>query len=140
MDRIAARIAPYTLTVLRVVVGLTMLLHGLPKLGGFGGFTGFVGQLGFPAPQLFAALVVVAELGGALLLVGLATRWAALLIALEMVVTTLRVKLPHAGFIAPPNAGAGAELDLLIFAGALVLVGLGPGALALDRVLRPRIA
>lgn len=134
MKRFATSLAPYTLALLRVIVGLTMLLHGWPKIGGFAGFTGFVARLGFPIPVVFGAIVVIVEvLGGALLIVGLAPRWAALFIAIEMVVTTVLVKLPNAGYIAPPNAGAGAELDVLIFAAALAIWGLGPGALAVDR-------
>jgi putative oxidoreductase len=133
--RYADTLAPYALTFLRVLASVTFLLHGLPKLQGFAGFTGFVGSLGFPAPMVIAALVTALEvLGGLLLLAGLGTRWVALLLALEMIVTTLLVKLPNFGFIAPPGApNAGAELDLLLLAAALVLLALGPGQLAIDR-------
>ena len=76
--------------------------------------------------------------GVILLILGLATRWVSLLFAIQMLVTTLLVKLPNAGFIAPQDQpGAGAELDLLLLAAALVLLAFGPGQLSVERnVLR----
>jgi uncharacterized membrane protein YphA (DoxX/SURF4 family) len=60
-----------------------------------------------------------------------------MLFVIEMIVTTLLVKLPNAGFIAPQGGGSGAELDLLLLAGALVLLTQGPGPLSIERnVLR----
>ncbi|MBC8078453.1 MAG: DoxX family protein [Chloroflexales bacterium] len=136
ISRIAATLAPYSITVLRVLLGLTFVLHGLPKFSNLAGFSGFVGSLGMPAP--LAVLIPVLEVGGGLLLIaGLATRWVSLLFVLLMLATTLLVKL-SVGFIAPGNApGTGAELDLLLAAGAFVLFCYGAGKLALDDVVRP---
>jgi putative oxidoreductase len=39
------------------------------------------------------------------------------------------------GFIAPPEAGAGAELDLALIAGFLTILFVGPGRISLDYVL-----
>jgi len=50
--------APYAVSILRVLVGLTFLLHGFPRLGKTGGFAGFLTSLGVPAPDLFAVLVI----------------------------------------------------------------------------------
>jgi putative oxidoreductase len=139
LARYTSAFAPYALTILRVLVGITFLLHGLPKLSGLGGFTGFVGSLGIPLAGFVAILIVALEVGGGLLLIlGLATRWVSLLFALEMLITTLLVKLPNAGFIAPQDQpGAGAELDLLLLAAALVLLAFGPGQISVERnVLR----
>ena len=73
LRRYTNALAPYAVTVMRILVGLTFLLTGLPKLQNFAGFTGFVGSLGFPAPVVFAAIVVALEvIGGLLLIVGLA--------------------------------------------------------------------
>jgi uncharacterized membrane protein YphA (DoxX/SURF4 family) len=97
LARYTTAFAPYALTILRALVGITFLLHGLPKLSGLEGFTGFVGSLGIPLPGFVAILIVALEVGGGLLLIlGLATRWVSLLFALEMLVTTLLVKLPNA--------------------------------------------
>jgi putative oxidoreductase len=135
LRRYSAALAPYTLTVLRVLVGLTFLLMGLPKVQGFAGFTGFVARLGFPVPVAFAAIVVALEvIGGLLLIVGLGVRWVSILFVIEMTVTTLLVKLPQLGFIAPANKpGVGAELDLLLFGSALVLLAHGAGQLSIER-------
>jgi putative oxidoreductase len=134
LRRYTDALAPYTHTFLRVLVGITFLLHGLPKLQGLAGFTGFLTSLGVPAPGLFAFLVMALEVGGGLLLIlGLATRWVSLLFVIEMLVTTLLVKLPNAGFIAPQGGGSGAELDLLLLAAALILLTQGSGPLSIER-------
>jgi uncharacterized membrane protein YphA (DoxX/SURF4 family) len=135
LKRYTDALAPYAVTVLRLLVGLTFLLTGLPKTQNFTGFTGFVASLGFPMPGVFAAIVVTLEvLGGLLLILGLGTRWVSLLFAIEMLVTTLLVKLPNLGFIAPQGKpGVGAELDLLLLAGALILLTHGSGMLSIER-------
>ena len=134
LRRYTDALAPYAHTFLRVLVGITFLLHGLPKLQGMAGFAGFLTSLGVPAPGLFAFLVTALEVGGGLLLIlGLATRWVSLLFVIEMLVTTLLVKLPNAGFIAPQDGGSGAELDLLLLAAALILLTQGSGPLSIER-------
>ena len=134
LRRYTDALAPYAETILRIMVGLTYLLHGLPRLANIGGFAGFLTSLGVPAPGLFAVLVTALEVGGGLLLIlGLGTRWVSLLFVIEMIVTTLLVKLPNAGFIAPQGGGAGAELDLLLLAAALILLTQGSGPLSIER-------
>ena len=134
VSRYAAAVAPYTLTILRIIVGLTFLLTGLPKWSNLAGFSGFVGSLGVPMAGAVGPLIATLEVvGGLLLIVGLGTRWVSILFALEMLVTTLLVKMPNVGFIAPQGKGAGAELDLLLLAGALVLFGYGSGMLSIER-------
>jgi putative oxidoreductase len=134
LRRYTDALAPYAVTILRVLVGVTFLLHGFPKIANIGGFAGFLTSLGVPAPGLFAFLVVALEVGGGLLLIlGLATRWVSLLFVIQMLVTTLLVKLPSAGFIAPQGGGAGAELDLLLLAAALILLTQGSGPLSIER-------
>jgi putative oxidoreductase len=134
LKRYTDALAPYTVTILRILVGVIFLLHGLPKLQGMAGFAGFLTSLGVPAPGVFAFLVTALEVGGGLLLIlGLATRWVSLLFAIQMLVTTLLVKLPNAGFIAPQGGGSGAELDLLLLAAALILLTQGSGPLSIER-------
>jgi putative oxidoreductase len=87
------RLEDYAPTILRVMAGITFLLHGWPKLGNPAGFIGFVGSLGFPLPALFGWLVILLEIaGGLLLIIGLAVRPVSLLLAIEMVFTTVLVK------------------------------------------------
>src|SRR6266487_2564141 len=132
LKRYTAAFAPYTLTILRVLVGFTFLMHGLPKIPGLGAFTAYLPTIGVPLPSFFAVIVAALEVGGVLLIAGFATRWVCIFYVIEMTVTILRVKLPNVGFIAPTNLGAGAELDLLLLACALVLLAHGSGPLSVE--------
>ncbi len=125
------------LTVLRIVVGIVFLVHGLQKLlvMGFGGVAGFFGSLGVPAPGLFAVLVTLVEvLGGLALIVGLLTRLAAILLALDMLVAILTVHLPNGFFV---NNG-GYEFPLVLLASCVALAVAGAGEAALDGLLAAR--
>jgi putative oxidoreductase len=135
LRRYTDALAPYAITVLRILVGLTFLLMGLPKAQNFAGFTGFVASLGFPVPVVFAAVVVALEvIGGLLLIVGLGTRWVSALYMVEMLVTTLLVKMPNVGFIAAQGKpGVGAQLDLLLLAGAFILLTHGSSRLSIEQ-------
>jgi putative oxidoreductase len=121
----------YAATVLRVVLGIIFIAHGKAKLdGGMEGTAGFFGSVGVPLPDLMAPLITALEIGGGLLLIiGLGTRIVALLFALEMIGTTLLVRVPL-GLIA--EQGVGAEFDLAMLAGSLAILFLGPGKLAVD--------
>ena len=136
LKRYTAAFAPYTLTILRFLVGFTFLMHGLPKIPGLGAFSAYLPTIGVPLPSFFAVIVAALEVGGGLLLIaGFATRWVSIFYVIEMIVTILRVKLPNVGFIAPTNLGAGAELDLLLLACALVLLAHGSGPLSVEHNL-----
>jgi putative oxidoreductase len=82
---------------LRIGVGGMLLgLHGWARLVAASGylflgqkwaFVGLVQHVGFPMPAGFAVASALAEsLGAALLIVGLGTRWAALMVAFNMAV------------------------------------------------------
>jgi putative oxidoreductase len=133
-----ARFAGLAPLVVRVIVGVTMFAHGLQKLtqmgpGNFGGQV--LAGLGVPLPELMGYVVTFVELvGGILLIVGLFSRLAALLLTFDLVVAILLVKL-NVGLIAPQGSGAGAELDLALIAGLLVVLLAGPGKLSVDHTL-----
>lgn len=130
LKRFVNPLVPYAPTILRIFAGITFLWYGVSKLGNPAGFIGFVGSLGFPIPALFGWLVILLEIvGGLLLIIGLATRWMGLFLAVLMIFTTLLVKV-NAGFIG--SQGAGAELDLNLMAMSLALAILGPGALSVE--------
>jgi putative oxidoreductase len=136
----------WTLTVLRLVMGMTFFMHGAQKmLGWFGGY-GFSGTMGFftnmmhiPAP--FAVLAILAEfLGGIGLIMGVLTRIAAFGIATNMVVAVLMVHAQVGFFMnwTGQQKGEGFEYHLLALAIAIVLMARGGGAFSVDRALSSR--
>lgn len=131
-----ARLAGLAPLAVRIIVGIIMFAHGLQKLqGGPSGFGQGLAGMDVPAPELMAYVVTFVELvGGALLIVGLLSRLAALLLTIDLVVAILLVKL-NVGLIAPQGSGAGAELDLALIAGFLVILLAGPGRFSLDYAL-----
>ncbi|RBI60789.1 DoxX family protein [halophilic archaeon] len=128
---------------LRLAVGIVFVVAGAGKVfglgpkstGGIAGFAGFLAQLGVPAPELFAWIVGLVELvGGILLLVGLLTRYVAVLIAIDMAVATWLVHLPN-GFAVVNNGPTGYEYTMTLALIAISLVFSGPGALSLEHAL-----
>ena len=125
------------LAILRVVVGVVFLAHGLEKLlvSGFAGVAGFFGELGVPAAGLFAGLVTLLEIfGGAALILGLFTRVVAIPLAADMLTATLLVHVPNGFFV----QNGGYELTLLLLAGSVALAVAGPGSAALGNALAAR--
>ena len=124
------------LAVLRIVVGVVFLAHGGQKLFsfGFGGVTAYLVHVGIPLPAIFAVVVTLAELlGGAALVLGLASRWAALALSVDMLVALLTVKL-KGGFFAP----AGVEYELTLLAACICLALAGPGAMSVEKTFARR--
>ena len=121
----------YGITVLRVVVGIVFAVHGYQKLFTFGihGVSGMFGHLGIPMAGFFAVVVTVVEFaGGILLILGVGTRIAAALIAIDMIVAILVVHFKN-GFFNP----RGIEFPLTLLAAAICLMLAGGGALTLRR-------
>ena len=82
--------------VVRLAVGLEFFGSGLGKLGKLGGFTQYFRTLGIPAPEIQAPFVAATELVcGALLVVGLLTRPAAVMLCGVMVVAILLAAAPE---------------------------------------------
>ena len=132
-----------TLLLLRTVLALVILAHGLQKLfGWFGGF-GFAGTMGYftdtlGIPWIFGFAAILAETVGALLLfAGLLSRLAALSIGVVMIVATLTVHLSNGFFMNwfGTQAGEGFEFFLLATAMAAAVVVGGGGAWSVDRRL-----
>ena len=117
--------------ILRVAVGLVFAMHGWQKLTvmGVGGVGGFFGSLGVPAPELMAIVVTAVELiGGIALILGVGTRIAGALLALDMAGALLLVHVANGFFV---DAG-GFEFVLTLGAAALFLALVGPGAWSVD--------
>jgi putative oxidoreductase len=121
---------------LRLTVGVIMIVHGYPKIADPAfrkGLAQFIQSLGFRPPLFWAYVVGIAEFfGGICLLLGLFTRLAALVLAIEFLVIIVKVKWPK-GFMADKG---GAEYDWALWMMLLSLLVTGPGRLALDHRLR----
>jgi putative oxidoreductase len=133
----------WTITLLRLVLGVVFFMHGAQKaLGWFGGY-GFSGTMGFftqqmHIPAVFAFLAICAEfLGGMGLILGLLGRIAAFGIACNMVIATLMVHAQFGIFMnwSGQQKGEGFEYHLLAMVIALTLMVKGSGAFSVDRVL-----
>jgi putative oxidoreductase len=133
----------FTLTIVRLVLGVTFFMHGAQKmLGWFGGY-GFHGTMGFftqqmgiPAPLAF--LAICAEFFGGLgLLVGLLGRIAALGIIVNMLVAIVTVHHVNGFFMnwTGQQKGEGFEYHLLAIALAIVVLVKGSGAISIDRAI-----
>jgi uncharacterized membrane protein YphA (DoxX/SURF4 family) len=126
--RIFEKLQPLSLLALRLVLGAIFFYHGYEKLTKtssdvLGAFTG----LGLPTYVFY--IVGTLEVFGAILLVmGLLTRFTALLLAIEMGVALARVDLPRGSVYAVHNY----ELPLALCAGAFTLATTGAGLLSLD--------
>jgi putative oxidoreductase len=111
----------------RILIAAIFVLSGFSKIGGYAGTQGYMESMGVPGALL--PLVIVAELGGGLLVVlGLWTRLAALALAGFSV---LSAALFHANF--------GDQVQMIMFlknlaiaGGFLFLFAHGAGRLSLD--------
>lgn len=115
---------------LRVALGVLMLLHGFAKIkGGIDPIIGMVTQHGLPVFVAFGVYVgeVIAPI---LLIIGLYTRAAALLVAINM---AFAVALAHAGELLSlaKEGGWALELQGLYFFAALAVMLLGAGRYSL---------
>jgi len=118
----------------RVVVSFLFICHGLMGLfGAFGGIDGVGGAVElFSWPDWWGSTIHL--VAGALVLVGLFTRTAALLCSGAMAYAYFTVHQPIA-LLPIPNGGEPAALFSWIF----LLIGIiGPGAFALDALRRRR--
>lgn len=124
------KISSCGITVLRIVVGIVFLSHGAQKLFTYhiSGVSGMFAHLGIPLPGLSAVVVTLVEfIGGIALVLGIGTRLAALLIAIDMLVAILAVHLKN-GFFMP----TGYEFALTLLAANICLMLTGAGAASID--------
>ncbi|NCY16098.1 MAG: DoxX family protein [Actinobacteria bacterium] len=125
------------LTILRVVVGVTLAMHGLNKIFGGGkipGTAGWFESMGVRPGLLNAWMAALTEIGsGALLALGLLTPLAAGGMLAIMVVAGITAHRGNGFFIF--NAGGGYEYVLVLGAVALCLGATGAGKWSLDSVL-----
>lgn len=121
------------LAILRVVLGVIFIAHGYPKIaGGVAGTGEFFGQLGIPLAGFFAWVVTLLEVfGGVALVIGFLVTPVSLLLSFHMLVGIVLVHAPNGFYVIGPGQG-GIEFSLILIAGLLTLVLVGPGMAALD--------
>lgn len=128
------KLKPLALLLLRLVVGIIFVHYGYPKL-----FVhthesmNWFAQHGFPA--YFAYISGVLELfGGLLLIIGLFTRIAGLLLAVEMLIALWKV---HRLF-SDPLAIQNYQFPLMMAVGSFALAALGAGLISFDQPIFDR--
>lgn len=129
--------APRSVILIRLLVGCVFFSEGVqkflfPAALGVGRFQ----KIGIPAPQFFGPFVGVVEIVcGLLLIVGLATRLAAIPLLIDISVAIATTKFPMLA-----KSGLWATLhesrtDLCMFLGSIFLIACGSGGISLDRML-----
>jgi putative oxidoreductase len=139
-DGIAAGIGDFVLLVGRVLLGWLFLASSAGiggKLWNPAGFAGYLKNLGMPAPDIWSWIAALVEaLVGAALILGIGTRYAALLCVVFLIVATA---LAHRYWEYPAAQVQGQYNNFLknlaILGGALIIFVTGPGRFSLDRIL-----
>lgn len=145
--------APPATVLVRIAVGVVFVGEGVqkflyPDALGAGRFT----KIGIPAPGVMGPFVGAVELVcGALLLVGLLTRLAAVPLIIDMIVAIVSTKIPilighgFLGFADPGGKSSGllamlheARTDLSMLLALIFLWRVGAGPASLDELVRPR--
>lgn len=112
----------------RIVLGLTFVKHGWPKIKQPLGMKEWLAQMRFPKPGILSVAVAIIEFfGGILIIIGLLTQTSSFLLTIVMVITIWINK-----FKLKKTWVGGYELNLALMALALILIIFGPGDWALD--------
>jgi len=119
----------------RILLAVIFVISGYGKIGGFDGIAAAIASKGVPLPQVAAAITILVELGGGILLVlGWKTRWVALIFFLWLIPTTV---LFHDFWASPPDQYEAQHINfmknLAIMGGMLMVYAFGPGRLSIDR-------
>ena len=134
LQRLRRTQAPAAVVLIRLVVGLVFLSEGIQKFLfpdqlGVGRFL----KIGLPAPEVLGPLVGCFEIAcGALVVLGLVTRLAAIPLITIMLVAITTTKIPillKSGFWSMAHE---ARTDFAMLLGALFLLITGAGAWSLD--------
>ena len=142
LENIFSPYSDWGLLILRVGMGIIFLVHGWPKLNpnspmkGPAGFGSSLKQMGVPLPLFFGWVVALLEtVGAVLLMLGLGTRFLALLFAIDMLVAIFVVKMRvmKVGFAAQQATGWEFDFSLLVI--SLALLFTGAGSIALDPLI-----
>ena len=129
MEPLSDRLSPHLLSLLRIVAALIFIEHGTQKLFGFPAAP----PDGYPAfLSLFWWQGVIEAVGGALLVLGLFTRFVAFILSGNMAVAYWMVHAPKS-FYPALNGGDAAILYCFVF---LYIAAAGGGPWSIDRLLK----
>src|ERR1700740_3256342 len=140
--------ADWTISIVRVVLGLIFFAHGAQKMLGWYGGAGLAKSMrtftkDLRLPSALAFLVIAGEfLGGVGLIVGLFSRIAALVIAVTMLGAITTVHFRFGLFLNwfGGQGGHGIEYHLLAIALALVVLVKGAGVFSIDRIVYEHVS
>jgi putative oxidoreductase len=121
------------LLVLRLAVGAMLLMHGISKVqNGVGWIAGPLGSVGLPPWIAYGAYIgeIVAPL---LLIIGLFTRAAALVIAFDLFMAIYLARRGDVGAINPRSGGWAVELEALYLFAALAIALAGGGRFGIGK-------
>jgi putative oxidoreductase len=108
-----------------------LLIHGLGKFQNFSGTVStFHDKMGIPTVAA-AAAVLAESIASAFLVIGFATRWAALSLAVTM---SVAFAMAH-HFVLKQGAPGSGELPFIYLAGYLAILIVGPGRWSVDAKL-----
>jgi uncharacterized membrane protein YphA (DoxX/SURF4 family) len=107
------------LLLIRVVIGIIFIHHGWMKFGNEAMTMGMMTSIGFPGFMAYA-ITTVEMLGGALIILGIITRAAAVATGIAMLVAISLVTAPHRGL-------GGSELEIMLAAVSFGLALIGAG-------------
>lgn len=118
----------------RLLLAYLYLPAGISKIGGFAGTAGHLASKGLPLPEAGAALAIVVEvLGGLMLALGWGTRWAAIALALFTLAAGVMF---HNWWAMPANMQRLQKIifdeHIAIVGGLLVLAAFGPGRYSVE--------
>lgn len=107
------------LLLIRVALGAIFIHHGWMKTGNIAGTEGFMSSIGLPGFMAYA-IITVEVLGGAMLILGVLARVAAVATGIAMIVAILLVTFPHKGL-------AGSEFEILLAVASFGIAFIGAG-------------
>jgi putative oxidoreductase len=114
------------LLLIRATTGAIFIHHGLMKFANLGGTAGFMMAIGLPGYMAYA-ITFVEVVGGAMLVLGIAVRAAAVATGIAMIVALGLAVLPKRGL-------GGGEFELLLAAVSFGLALIGAGRLRLVHI------
>jgi putative oxidoreductase len=130
--------APASVVLIRLAVGLVFLSEGIQKFLypaelGVGRFI----KIGIPSPGILAPFVGIVEIVcGALIVLGLLTRLAAIPLIIDMLVAIYTTKIPMLASNGFWSMAHEARVDFTMLLGALFLLFVGAGRISVDANLR----